>query len=97
MFTSIVQLLGTAATAYGVLAACPCSRRPRRCVRQLLRGLWGFFASFAGGYGIWLLYGLSAGPLSSSSSPMISALSRGGVVVARTAASTRGLACSVRT
>jgi hypothetical protein len=35
--------------------------------------------------------------ISSSSSPMISALSRYGVVVARTAASTRGLACSVRT
>jgi hypothetical protein len=61
MFTSIVQLLGTPATDYGVLAALSVltqAPQMRAATRARSRG---FFASYAGGYGIWLLYGLSAG------------------------------------
>jgi MtN3 and saliva related transmembrane protein len=62
MFT---QLLGTAATAYGVLAALKSLLQTRQ---MLARGTSGdvsalFLASYAGGYAIWLAYGLSTGSL----------------------------------
>src|SRR5262249_31162986 len=65
MFTSAAQLLGTAATAYGVLAALT---TPLQTPQMLARGtsceVWGrFCASYAGGYAIWLVYGLSTGTL----------------------------------
>src|SRR5260370_22673790 len=61
MFTSAAQLLGTAATAYGVLAALTTLLQARQ---MLARGTSCevsclFFASYAGGYAIWLVYGLS--------------------------------------
>jgi hypothetical protein len=63
MFTSAAQLLGTAATAYGVLAALTTLLQARQ---MLARGTscevsGRFFASYAGGYAIWLVYGLSTG------------------------------------
>src|SRR5215472_4978755 len=66
MFTSAAQLLGTAATAYGVLAALTTLLQARQ---MLARGTscevsGRFFASYAGGYAIWLVYGLSTGNLS---------------------------------
>ena len=65
MFTSAAQLLGTAATAYGVLAALTTLLQARQ---MLARGTscevsGRFFASYAGGYAIWLVYGLSTGNL----------------------------------
>src|SRR5215471_7605355 len=59
MFTSAAQLRGTAATAYGVLAALTTLLQARQ---MLARGTSGevsgrFFASYAGGYAIWLVYG----------------------------------------
>ena len=62
MFT---QLLGTAATAYGVLAALKSLLQTRQ---MLARGTSGdvsalFLASYVGGYAIWLAYGLSTGSL----------------------------------
>jgi hypothetical protein len=61
MFTNAAQLLGTAATAYGVLAALTALLQARQ---MLARGTscevsGRFFASYAGGYAIWLVYGLS--------------------------------------
>ena len=54
MFTSAAQLLGTAATAYGVLAALTTLLQARQ---MLARGTscevsGRFFASYAGGYAI---------------------------------------------
>ena len=65
MFTSAAQLLGTAATAYGVLAALTTLLQARQ---MLARGTscevsGRFFASYAGGYAVWLVYGLSTGNL----------------------------------
>src|SRR6516164_7518194 len=65
MFTSGAQFLGTAATAYGVLAALATLLQARQ---MLARGTscevsGRFFASYAGGYAIWLVYGLSTGNL----------------------------------
>src|SRR5260370_8663897 len=65
MSTSAAQLLGTAATAYGVLAALTTLLQARQ---MLARGTscevsGRFFASYAGGYAIWLVYGLSTGNL----------------------------------
>jgi uncharacterized protein with PQ loop repeat len=62
MFT---QLLGTTATAYGVLAALKSLLQARQ---MLARGTSDdvsalFLASYVGGYAIWLAYGLSAGSL----------------------------------
>ena len=62
MFTS-TQLLSLAATGYGVLAALAALLQ----MRQMLRRRTScdvsarFFATYTGGYAIWLLYGLSAG------------------------------------
>jgi len=63
MFTSISQILGTAATAYGVLGALSVLLQSRRMLarRDSCEISVGFFASYAGGYMIWLLYGLSVG------------------------------------
>jgi len=62
MFT---QFLGTVATAYGVLGALKTLLQTRRMlVRRSSGGVSaGFLASYAGGYAIWLAYGLSAGSL----------------------------------
>jgi len=63
MLTSISRLLGTAATAYGVLAALSVllQARQTRASGNSCEVSARFFASYAGGYAIWLLYGLSAG------------------------------------
>jgi hypothetical protein len=65
MFSSAAQLLGAAATAYGVLAALTTLLQARQ---MLARGTscevsGRFFASYAGGYAIWLVYGPSTGNL----------------------------------
>ena len=58
MFT---QLLGTAATVYGVLGALKTLLQTRQMLaRRTSRDVSaGFLASYAGGYAIWLAYGLS--------------------------------------
>ena len=60
MFT---QLLGTAATAYGVLGALKTLLQTRQMLaRRTSREVSALFlASYAGGYAIWLAYGLSTG------------------------------------
>ena len=62
MFT---QLLGTAATAYGVLAALTALLQIRQMLarRTSCEVSARFLASYAGGYAIWLTYGLSTGSL----------------------------------
>jgi len=62
MFT---QFLGTAATVYGVLAALKTLLQTRQMlVRRASREVSALFlASYAGGYLIWLTYGLSTGSL----------------------------------
>jgi uncharacterized protein with PQ loop repeat len=62
MFT---QFLGTAATAYGVLAALKSLLQTRQMLaRRSSRDVSaGFLASYTGGYAIWLAYGLSTGSL----------------------------------
>src|SRR5690242_20050823 len=62
MFT---QFLGTAATVYGVLAALKSLLQTRRMLaRRSSRDVSaGFLASYAGGYAVWLAYGLSIGSL----------------------------------
>ena len=60
MFT---QLLGTVATVYGVLGALKTLLQTRQMlVRRSSREVSArFLASYAGGYAIWLAYGLSTG------------------------------------
>jgi uncharacterized protein with PQ loop repeat len=60
MFT---QFLGTAATVYGVLGALKSLLQTRQMLARRTSGevSAGFLASHAGGYAIWLAYGLSAG------------------------------------
>jgi uncharacterized protein with PQ loop repeat len=62
---TMAQLLGTAATAYGVLAALAVLLQARQMLaRRASCEISGrFFAVYAGGYAIWLLYGLSVGNL----------------------------------
>ena len=62
MFT---QFLGTAATAYGVLGALKSLLQARQMLaRRSSREVSArFLASYAGGYAIWLAYGLSTGSL----------------------------------
>ena len=62
MFT---QLLGTAATAYGVLAALSALLQTRQMLarRTSCDVSARFLASSAGGYAIWLTYGLGTGSL----------------------------------
>lgn len=63
MSASTSQLLGTVATAYGVLAPLSALLQARQMLarRSSREVSVRFFASYAGGYAIWLLYGLSAG------------------------------------
>ena len=60
MFT---QFLGTVATVYGVLGGLKSLLQTRQMLRSRSSGevSAGFLASYAGGYAIWLAYGLSAG------------------------------------
>ncbi len=60
MFT---HLLATAATVYGVLGALKTLLQTRQMLaRRTSREVSaGFLASYAGGYAIWLTYGLSTG------------------------------------
>ena len=62
MFT---QFLGTAATVYGVLAALKTLLQARQMLARRSSGEVSalFLASYAGGYAIWLAYGLSTGSL----------------------------------
>jgi uncharacterized protein with PQ loop repeat len=62
MFT---QLVGTVATVYGVLAAVKTLLQARRMLarRSSREVSAGFLASYAGGYAIWLAYGLSTGSI----------------------------------
>ena len=62
MFT---QLLGTAATVYGVLGALKSLLQARQMLARRTSGDVSalFLASYAGGYAIWLAYGLSTGSL----------------------------------
>jgi uncharacterized protein with PQ loop repeat len=62
MFT---QFLGTAATVYGVLGALKSLLQARQMLaRRSSRDVSArFLASYAGGYAIWLAYGLSTGSL----------------------------------
>lgn len=62
MFT---QLLGTVATVYGVLGALKTLLQARQMLaRRSSRDVSaGFLASYAGGYAIWLAYGVSTGSL----------------------------------
>ena len=62
MFT---QFLGTAATTYGVLGALKSLLQTRLMLARRTSGdvSVGFLASYAGGYAIWLAYGLSTGSL----------------------------------
>ena len=63
MFTSASQLLGTAAAAYGVLAALAVLLQARQMLaRRTSCDVSGrFFACYAGGYALWLACGLSSG------------------------------------
>jgi uncharacterized protein with PQ loop repeat len=58
-----VDLLGTVATFYGVGAAATALLQARQILRR--KDSCGvsarFFATYAGGYAIWLLYGMSIG------------------------------------
>ena len=62
MFT---QFLGTVATVYGVLGALKTMLQARQMLaRRSSRDVSALFlASYAGGYAIWLAYGLSTGSL----------------------------------
>jgi uncharacterized protein with PQ loop repeat len=62
MFT---QVLGTVATVYGVLGALKSLLQTRQMLARRTSGevSAGFLASYAGGYAIWLVYGLSADSL----------------------------------
>ena len=59
------DLLGTLATLYGVGAAGTALLQARQVVRRKssCEVSARFFATYAGGYGVWLLYGLSIGSL----------------------------------
>ena len=62
MFT---QFLGTAATVYGVLGALKTLLLTRQMLAHRSSGdvSAGFLASYAGGYAIWLAYGLGTGSI----------------------------------
>jgi uncharacterized protein with PQ loop repeat len=61
----LTQFLGTVATVYGVLGALKSLLQSRQMIARRSSGdvSAGFLASYAGGYAIWLAYGLSAGSL----------------------------------
>ena len=59
------DLIGTVATLYGLGAACTALLQARQVAR---RGSScdvsaRFFATYAGGYGVWMVYGISIGSL----------------------------------
>jgi len=62
MFT---QFLSTVATVYGVLGALKTLLQTRQMLARRSSGevSAGFLASYAGGYAIWLAYGLSTGSI----------------------------------
>jgi len=62
MFAGTSQLLPLAATVYGVLAALAALLQTRQMLarRTSCDVSARFFAAYAGGYAIWLLYGLSS-------------------------------------
>src|SRR5215472_4600542 len=62
MFT---QFLGAIATVYGVLGALKTLLQTRQMLARRSSGevSAGFLASYAGGYAIWLAYGLSTGSI----------------------------------
>ena len=62
MFT---QLLASVATVYGVLGAFKTLLQTRQMLARRTSGdvSAGFLASYAGGYAIWLAYGLSTGSI----------------------------------
>src|SRR5215211_7398677 len=59
------DLLGTAASVYGVAAAAAALLQARQILRrrQSCEVSARFFASYVGGYAIWLLYGASIGSM----------------------------------
>src|SRR5688572_33156219 len=59
------DFLGTLATLYGVGAACTALFQARQILRRgsSCEVSARFFATYAGGYAVWLLYGLSIGSL----------------------------------
>jgi uncharacterized protein with PQ loop repeat len=59
------QLMGTVATFYGVGAAATALLQARQVLRRRssCEVSARFFATYAGGYAVWLLYGLSIGSL----------------------------------
>lgn len=61
MFSSTPQLLALAATGYGVFAALTALLQMRQMLRRRASCDVSarFFAAYAGGYAIWLLYGVS--------------------------------------
>jgi uncharacterized protein with PQ loop repeat len=63
MSNSTSQLLALAATGYGVFAALTALLQMRQMLRRRASCDISarFFAAYAGGYAIWLLYGLSVG------------------------------------
>jgi uncharacterized protein with PQ loop repeat len=65
MFSNASQLLALAATAYGVFAAFAALLQTRQMLRRRSSCDISarFFAAYAGGYAIWLLYGLSVGDM----------------------------------
>jgi uncharacterized protein with PQ loop repeat len=63
--SNTAQLIGTAATAYGVIAALTVLLQARQMLarRASCEVSGKFLATYVGGYGIWLLYGLSVGSM----------------------------------
>ena len=89
MFT---QFVGTVATVYGVLGALKALLQTRQMLaRRSSRDVSaGFLASYAGGYAIWLTYGLAAGSL-----PLIVVDTVGLLCAGLTAAVALSLRCSL--
>ena len=65
MLNNASQLLALAATGYGVFAALASLLQTRQMLRRRASCDISarFFAAYAGGYAIWLLYGLSVGDI----------------------------------
>ena len=65
MFASTSQLLAVVATVYGVVAALAALLQTRQMLirRSSCDVSARFFAAYAGGYAVWLLYGISVGSI----------------------------------